>query len=121
MRFRLRTLLIVLAIGPPVVAPPLLAQKETGSDGRYWTERLSLMPDDGREQTSNGLKPMFDPDLNVLHVVWRKRPDVAPTGWGGPQLIGQNSELTWFGHRTGDGPREAAPISFGGTSSFGGT
>ena len=111
----LRTLLIVLALGPPTGAPPLLAQKQTGSDGRYWRESLSLMPDDGAEtrQTSDGLRPMLDPDLNVLYVIWRKRPDVVQSGWGGPQLMGQDSELTWFGHRTGDGPKEAAHIPFG--------
>lgn len=97
-------------------------QKQIGPDGRYWTEHLCLLPDDevGGGQTSNGLRPMFDPDMNGLYVRWRKRPDVAPRGWGGPQLLGQDSELTWFGHRTGDGPREALRISFG-TSSFGGT
>jgi hypothetical protein len=114
MRYRLRTLLIVLVIGPPTGAPPLLAQKQPGSDGRYWQEILSLMPNDavGTGQTPNGLRPMLDPDLNVLYVVWRKRPDVAQSGWRGPQLMGQGSELTWFGHRTGAGPREAARISF---------
>ena len=85
------------------------------SDGRYWNERLFLMPDDviGTGEMSNELIPMIDSGLHVIYVLWHKRPDVVQKGWGGPQLAGQDGELTWFGHRTSDGLGEASRISFG--------
>ena len=99
----------------PASRPPMSPEEQTGSDGIYWPERLSLVVNEAAApgHASKRLEPMLDPQLDVLYVLWRKRPDVAQSGWGGPQLVGQDSELTWFGHRTGDRPGKPATISFG--------
>jgi hypothetical protein len=102
---------------PPVAVkvPAVPLPEHRSPDGRYWRESLWLVSDDpsGAGQTSSGLLPIPDSDLNVVYVRWRKRPDVVQKGWGGPQLAGREGELTWFGNRTGDGPRGAARIAFG--------
>ncbi len=103
---------------PPVLGPPQeLPWWKRGSGGKYWEEELYVWNKEETNPKRVGTPhPLLNTKLGVAFVELCKRPDIEPKGWNGPRLMDHGNgggELTFFGHRTEDGPKGVAQLIYG--------